>query len=148
MDVKTWHNSAAKIVADKDNPDRVLEWRSLQSLHIYNLGQKLLCKSSKKYALYLAMLTISPCAQQKGLSSIEVIDTMINDFDISECLIYCQSNFPGFDKVIYKLLPNPHIVDQVMYKDEELVINGEKVFQKIAHLEGLKFFVDFLMNEI
>ena len=143
MDVKAWHNFAAENVADKDNINRVLDWRSLQSLHIYNLGQKLLNKSSKKYSFYLAMLHISPCAQAKGLSSMNVINTMLKDFDLSECLIYCQSNFPGFDKVIYKLLPNPEIVDQVMYKDEELVINGERVFQKISHLEGLKFFVEF-----
>ena len=143
MDVEAWHNLAAESVADKDIVNRVIEWRSLQSLHIYNLGQKLLNRSPKKYAFYLAMLHISPCAQAKGLCSTNVINTMIKEFDLSESLIYFQSNFPGFDKLVYKLLPNSKIVEQVMYKDEELVINGERVFQKICHLEGLKFFVDF-----
>ena len=149
MDVKSWHNSAASKAAKKDIESQgILQWRSLQTLHIYNLGQKLLKVSSKKYALYLYMLHISTLARANGLSSITILNSMIKEIDITECLVYCQSNFLGFDKVVYKIFPNPQIIDQVKYKDEELVINGERCFQKIHHLDGIKFFVEFFHSNV
>ena len=147
VDVKSWHNMAAENATQKDGIEGILEWRSSQSQHIYNLGQMLLAQSTKKFALYLAMLHISPCAQSSGLSSRIILKTMMQEMDISNCLIYLQSNFPGFEKSVYSVLPNPQLVDQVKYKDEELCINGNRCFKKIEHLDGLKFFVEFFHPE-
>ena len=148
IDVKSWHNLAAKKVEEKDTVTGILEWRTLQSLHIYNLGQKLLSTSSKKFAFYLAMLHISSCARKGGLSSETILNTLMREFDISDCLFYCQSNFPSFDKTVYKIFPNPQIVDCVKYNDLDLLVNGERCFRNLNHLDSLKFFVEFFDSKV
>ena len=142
-DVKSWHNIAARNVSNKDSISAVLDWRDHQSLHIYNLGQKLLSTSSKQYAIYLGMAYIIPSARANGLSSVIAIKSLIKNIDLSDCLVFFQSNFLSWDKSVYQIFPNIEIVDQVLYKDEELVVNGERYFQKIEHLHGLKFFTTF-----
>ena len=142
-DVKTWHNLAAKNVSDKDSVSAILDWRTRQSLHIYNLGQKLLHNSSKRYAIYFGMAYIIPIARANGLSSVTTIKTLIKELDLSDCLVFFQSNFLSWDKSVYQIFPNIEIIDQVLYEEEELVINGEKYFEKIKHLHGLKFFAEF-----
>ena len=67
--------------------------------------------------------------------------------EISECLFYMQSNFPGFDKTVKNIFPNPQVVDEVKYKDEDLMIDGKRCFEKIEKLEGLKFFAEFFKSE-
>ena len=148
-DVETWHNLAAlKASQNKDSTAGILEWRSLQTLHIYNLGQKLLSLSTKRYALYFAMLHIHPSARSCGISSQSILSTMLKEFDIDECLVYAQSNFPGFDKVIYNLFPSPIIVDKVLYKDEKLMIDDKRCFEKIDNLNGLTFFAELFGSQI
>ena len=148
-DVETWHNLAAlKASQNKDNAAGILEWRSLQTLHIYNLGQKLLSLSSKRYALYFAMLHIHPSARTSGISSQSILNTMLKEFDIDECLVYAQSNFPGFDKVIYNIFPSPIIVDKVLYKDEQLMFDDKRCFEKIDNLNGLTFFAELFGSQI
>ena len=148
-DVETWHNlSALKASQNKDNAAGILEWRSLQTLHIYNLGQKLLNLSTKRYALYFAMLHIHPSARTCGISSQSILNTMLKEFDIGDCLVYAQSNFPGFDKVIYNIFPSPIIVDKVLYKDEQLMFDDKRCFEKIDNLHGLTFFAELFGSQI
>ena len=148
-DVETWHNQAAlKANQNKDIAAGILEWRSLQTLHIYNLGQKLLSFSTKRCALYFAMLHIHPSARTCGISSQSILNTMLKEFDIDECLVYAQSNFPGFDKIIYNIFPSPIIVDKVLYKDEQLMFDDKRCFEKIDNLNGLTFFAELFGSQI
>lgn len=143
-DVRKWHNLAAKNVSNKDSVSAVLDWRDHQRLHIYNLGQKLLSMSSKNYAIYFGMAYITPNARSEGLSSVILIRTMMKNIDYSDSLVFFQSNFSSWDKSVYKIFPNIKIIDQVLYKDQELVVNRERYFQKIEHLHGLKFFATLM----
>ena len=142
-DVKSWHNLAANNVANKDRISAVLDWRNQQLLHIYNLGQKLLHSSSKRYAFYLGMAYITQSARNDGITSVIMIRNLIKNLDLNDCLLFFQSNFLSWDKSVYQIFPNAQIVDQVLYEDEELIVNGERYFEKIKHLHGLKFFAEF-----
>ena len=139
LSAKDWHNMAAVISKDYCENQRHLIWRELQYQHIYDLGQIVLRNSGQSHVFYLAMLYLNKEVRSSQLSDIVI------SIPKPGCSLLCQSNFRGFDKTVYKTFKNPIILDEVKYSEEKLVLNerGDRAFQPIDHLDGLRFFADY-----
>ncbi len=143
-DAKTWHHAAA-ILAKERSPevDPRVTWRDLQYQHIYNLCQMVLQQRApeKKGVVWAGMLSFEKEAREMGLSTV-LMDHCIQVAEEDGVLVGCQSNFPGFDKFLYKHFSNPVLIEETKYADEELEVDGTKVLQFLEFLGSMKFFVN------
>ena len=142
-DATSWHNAAAVLAKEREAQiDPRVTWRDLQYQHIYNLSQRVLRRYPKKKGMvWAAMLSFVKEARERGLSE-HLMSSSIHMSDESEVILGAQSNFPGFDKFVFKQFRNPLLVDQAKYAHEELEVDGVKVLQSLAHLDGMKFFIN------
>lgn len=141
--VKEWHNTAASIARTFPEEERHIIWRDLQWQHIYDIGQRLLCQTKKPQVLYKAMLILNPDLRSSSIAN-QAIDTVSSKNDNADFSRFVQSNFRGFDKNVNQIYKNPHLLDEVKYSEEQLILYDTegRAFKIIDHLDGIRFFAD------
>lgn len=142
-DALSWHNAAAAVAAElAPAVDPRVTWRDLQFQHIYNLSQAAMKRYRRTRGLVWAgALIYSEKLRSSGLTDALLVNSAGRAAD-SSLMLGCQSNFPGFDKYLLKYYRNPHLEDELRYKDEHLVVDGRQVFKSLAHCQMIRFFLD------
>ena len=141
-----WHNTGAEI-AMEENPECPQPiWRKFCLLHYYHMNQMMMKKFDRRVSVWLFALTYAPEARGSGMTQ-EIFKKFYQSAGESPDggVFGTQSNFPGFDKIAQNITPNGgQFIDEVLYKDEQLMVNGERVFMQNAHLNGTKYFIGYL----
>jgi len=146
-DMKTWHNAAAEIVAQCDDRDLGhLIWRDYQYQYIYNSIQKSLRKSNKSVGLYAGMGTVLPAYRGGGYTNI-LLYMIHTQWQLTQrCVFSTLTALPAHNtEHLQDMMKAFHVdivehsVDEVKYSEQDLVLDGKKVFAECEHLGCLGF---------
>jgi len=143
-DIKTWHNAAAEIVYKNTIPGiGHLIWRDYQYQHIYNSIQMALRNSNKTLGFYAGMGTVLPAYRGGGYSQ-KLLFLMYMDWALSEkCILCTLTTLPAHQNfkelMMFFDVNAEHVVDEVKYSEQNLVLDGKKVFSEYANLGCLGF---------
>lgn len=91
---------------------------------------------------YLGALYIDKEFRNLRLSD-TIIRAVVQTCSKSNTLPLIQSNFRGFDRFVERNLENGRIVETMKYEEETLVVDGEKRFEMLKRLDGMRFYADF-----
>jgi len=146
-DMLTWHNTAAELAAQSELlATRHVLWRDLQYQHIYNNAQKYMKMYNKELVFYCGMGYTTAEYRHGGLM-IKIIERFFTEWKLyDKCIYLTISTMPFSKKYVKKnLVKNianvksrakgvEHIVDIVDYSEENLVLDGVRVFDAFSHL--------------
>ena len=136
-----WHNAAAEIAAEaagKEDPRLV--WRDYQFQHLYDLSQRLMRLHDRRVTLWAGCLSYDRSIRDVGVS-VPMLSTINGAMAAERGIIGTQSNFRGFDKTVTATFPNALLAEEVKYADEDLTVDGVKVFDRILHCDGSRFYI-------
>ena len=132
-----WHNTAADI-AMQENPECPQGiWRNYQYQHLYNLAQKRLRNSERKFCLYVGPTYLNPDMRGKQILQFFMYDMMAAVFANGGSFLDCittQSIHRGAKPSwgeYYNLL------DTMAYEDQKLKANGINVLKELSKYNSI-----------
>ena len=137
---KDWHNTAADIAhSPRHSKDPRFVYRDFQFQHLYDMCQTVMNDHKRNHSMWLWALELSPSARKTGLT-VAALSKIAEKSKENDIIIGSQANFRGFDPVMYKSFPGTFLHDEVKYEDEELEIDGQKVFSHLKKLDAVRYF--------
>ena len=140
-----WHNTGAEIAMEESPQCPQPLWRRFCLLHYYHMNQMMMKKLGLGLSIWAFALTYKPEARGSGITE-AIFGNLHRSIGESNhgVVIGTQSNFPAFDNAAKAVTPRSQFVDEVLYKDEKLTVDGERVFMRNVKLNGTKYFIGYV----
>lgn len=146
VSAKDWHNVSAQIAQEIQPDSPQVIWRDYQFQHLYNLSQIYMNKWNRQNMIWFGCWSLAESIRGIGTSDAVIRDFMprFRSLEFRDKYLWgAQSNFRPFDKFLEAHFGDElQLIDRVGYDEEELSVkNGEKLFDKIKHIDGIHFYL-------